>query len=234
MAVGSRIRAAAPGSRAHRGRPPAHPAWGRVRSATSVLLTLAVSGALGCERAPVDVPCAQLEQGDLVITELRGPQAGADTYGEWIEVFNASGRELSLGGLAVTSIELDGGGEERFLVRATTLSLAPGEYATLGSLEREPLPQHLDYSFAIDEVGGLKAGGVITLEACGAFVDEVVYRSLPEEGSWALDGAKTPDADTNDDETCWCADTRPQDPTGPMTELGVPGSPREENPSCAG
>ncbi len=191
-----------------------------------------LAAASSCVRAPVDTPCPQLEVGELVITELRGAQAGPDSYGEWIEVYNASDREIELGGLAVSSIELDGSGETRFWVRASALSLAPGAYATLGASARVPLPGHLDYSFADDGVAGLEAAGVLTLESCGAFVDEVVYRELPEAGSWALDGAQPPSAESNDDETQWCVDARPAPPDVPMTELGLPGSPREENPPC--
>ena len=47
--------------------------------------------ALAClPRDGVPAVCPQVAQGDLVVSELRGPQEGADSFGQWIEVFNAS------------------------------------------------------------------------------------------------------------------------------------------------
>ena len=51
---------------------------------------LAILGLVGCARDPVDAVCPQLTAGDLVLTEVRGPQNPEDTDGPWIELFNAT------------------------------------------------------------------------------------------------------------------------------------------------
>ena len=68
--------------------------------------------------------------------------------------------------------------------------------------------------------------------ACGESIDRLVFKSLPTTGSYSFDGAKEPGADANDDESCWCADETEADPDGPMTEIGIPGTPGEENRPC--
>ena len=57
-------------------------------------------------------------------------------------------------------------------------------------------------------------------------------KGIPELGSLAFDGNKTPTVEANDDEQCWCNDdTEPPD-DGPMIEFGIPGTPGEENRPC--
>ncbi len=46
----------------------------------------------------------QWAEGDIVIVEIMAnPEAVSDAYGEWVEIYNASGRELFLNGLLITS-----------------------------------------------------------------------------------------------------------------------------------
>jgi hypothetical protein len=77
----------------------------------------------------------------------------------------------------------------------------------------------------------LTPSGVLDVLACGVLVDRVTWTQLPREGSLALSGATLPDALVNDAASAWCADARPADPPS-VTELGVPGTPGQENPSC--
>jgi hypothetical protein len=65
--------------------------------------------------------------------------------------------------------------------------------------------------------------------ACGDEIDRVVYPTLPAEGTWALDGRLTPDDVVNDDPFNWCADAF--DP-GVVEEIGLPGTPGENNRAC--
>lgn len=107
------------------------------------LMGLAVGG---CTREPL--PCQlELDEGDLVITEIRGPQEGADTRGEWFEIFNATDETLDLRGLRGELVNLKGSIELGFLVRES-LTVEPGGYVVLGSL-RDPPPE-VDYSFFDD------------------------------------------------------------------------------------
>ena len=185
-----------------------------------------------CERAPLDNPCPTAVAGELVLTELRGEQAAGDTYGQWIEIFNASDHDVELGGLQVVSVRLDGSGEKALFVRDDALRVAPGAYATLGSIERDVLPAHLDYSFAGEALDSLETGALLSLRGCGETIDEMVYRELPSSGSWSLDGNATPSAELNDDESRWCVDDEPPGPDAPTTESGIPGTPRAPNRSC--
>ena len=180
----------------------------------------------------MDDACPNVAAGELVVTEFRGSQDGADTYGEWLEVFNAGDSAIDLGGLRVRALDLDGGSQSLFMVRDGQLRLEPGDYAVFGGLDREPLPAHLDYSFAVDGVTGLRAGAIVTLESCGEVIDETLYRSLPSVGTWSLDGTLVPDAEVNDLEEAWCTDDLPDEAGGPVTELGVPGTPGQPNREC--
>ena len=52
-------------------------------------------------REPAETVCPQLAAGDLVVSEVRGPQRPEDASGAWVEIFNASGREVDLLGIKV-------------------------------------------------------------------------------------------------------------------------------------
>jgi len=186
--------------------------------------------ALGCARDPLDNACPPAQAGDLVVTEIRGPQAGADTWGQWIEIYNASGQDLALAGLAVEVLRIDGGDSWVILVRDHDLLAGAGEYVVLGRRPATNVPAHMTYGYLPDFDHDFPPGAVVTVSSCGTVIDEMVYRNLPEGGSWELSGAiDPPSAAANDDENSWCIDTTPNTS---MTELGLPGSPRERNPSC--
>lgn len=85
----------------------------------------------GCEREELPAICPEIEQGDLVITEIRGEQSDGDTLGQWVEVFNASSRAVDLRGVGLRITPLDGAQESRVLVRES-LVVQAGEYAVLG------------------------------------------------------------------------------------------------------
>jgi hypothetical protein len=50
-----------------------------------------------CVRDPLADGCPDLAEGDLVITEMRGPQSGS--YRQWIEVYNPSDAPIPAAGL---------------------------------------------------------------------------------------------------------------------------------------
>lgn len=130
--------------------------------------------ASGCVLDPL--PCViELDEGDLVVTEIRGPQDG--TRGEWIELYNASGEEVDLRGLRGTLQPLEGSAvdgevELTFLVRES-LPVAAGAYVVLGTLpldaSRRP---EVDYSINTDfrvDPGTVKVetpnGDIVEIEA---------------------------------------------------------------------
>lgn len=127
---------------------PWHRAWG------SFALLGALAAAGGCVIEPE--PCLlELDEGDLVITEIRGPQATEGTRGEWLELYNASGEPLDLRGLRGTLRPLEGNAVDgelslTFLVRES-LPVEAGGYVVLGtSVLNEIRNPGVDYSINSD------------------------------------------------------------------------------------
>lgn len=208
-----------------------------------------------------DACLLDLSPGDLVLTEIRGPQEG--TWGEWFELYNASGRELDLQGLRGTlerlkGSEVDGEAAVTFLVREP-LAVQPEGYVVLGTLpldtSRRP---DVDYSinddFRIEPEIVEASGGVIIppedenadprtlfgsarlrLHSCEQEIDSFTYAGLPALGTLSFDGGLPPDAEANDD-FCnrWCNDATPPPEDGSQTATGVPGTPGAPNLPCQG
>jgi hypothetical protein len=181
------------------------------------LSAVAVAGTVACARDPLDEVCTPIATGALVVSELRGPQSG--TYGEWIELYNASDQTIPLLGLELRLRRLDGGAEARILVRSAGVTIAADAYATLGAFAIGSEPDHVDYGFAADVDGSIYDSGAIEVYACETLIDTAVYRNLPTSGTWSL-GIVPPTAIANDDEASWCV------------ELGIRGTPQEENRPC--
>lgn len=215
-----------------------------------VVCALGCALASGCARE--SLPCLlDLDEGDLVITEIRGPQQGVDTRGEWFELLNTTDQALDLQGLRGVLINLKGSLEVSFIVR-DSLSVEPGGYVVLGSLANPPI--EVDYSFnadfavvpSIEDSDGtlvipqdedrdpreLFANARVELWTCEQLIDSVVYAELPPMGTYSYDGAQAPDAEGNDDPLRWCTNATEPPDGGPQTELGLPGSPGEANPPC--
>ena len=100
----------------------------------------------------------------------------------------------------------------------------------LGRRDPASLPAHLNYGYLPDFDRDFFSSAVVRVSACGVVIDETVYRSLPDAGTWSLSGAlDPPTAIGNDDENNWCADpTAGTDPN----QLGMPGSPQQRNRPC--
>jgi hypothetical protein len=187
--------------------------------------------ATACEREALPSICPDVQEGELVVTELRGEQDGSDTYGQWIELAYTGAGKIDLEGVHVVLQPGDGSASARLIVREPT-TIEEGEYVVLGKAETDAPPMHVDYGFGEDFSDGLDPGGIIEVYACDVLVDRLVYKSLPTLGTWSFDGSKTPDPDANDDETCWCADESDEPPPGPVTEIGIAGTPGLENRPC--
>jgi len=140
--------------------------------------------ACACARDPRG-ECPEVSPGDLVISEL---SRAADHA--WIELYNAGGADISLGGVAVSQTQLDGTDEKQFLVHERT-PVAPAAYAVIGAPD------------------GLFESGFLRVRACDVVLDELVYRTAPATGTLALDGVSPPDAQQNDLPGAFCID-----PTG--------------------
>lgn len=184
--------------------------------------------AAGCARDPDAELCPPVGAGDLVVTELRGPQ-DPDSWGQWVELYNATGSDLDLEGTVIDLVSIDGGTRNRILIRAS-VSVAPGDYVVIGDFGDVTTPEHFDYDIGdvTTDFTTFPATGGITVRACDADVDAVIFPTLPTSGTWSLDGA--PSASGNDDESAWCNDTMPS--TDP-SKTGLPGTPGAANHPCS-
>jgi hypothetical protein len=136
---------------------------------------------------------------------------------------------VDLAGVRFGLRKLDGSSLAGFVVRESTEVAADG-FAVLGRDTQDDRPSFVDYGYAADFDQSLFDGAQVALDACDVRVDEMIYRSLPTRGTWALDGAiDPPGAAANDDEPSWCADTVEDDMSATLGLRGTPGAP---NPEC--
>jgi hypothetical protein len=196
------------------------------RAGLAILATLAVA----CSREPLDAGCPELGPGELVVTEVRGPQRDdGDAFGQWIELYNGSGAALDLAGLRVSIRKLDGSGQGGFIVRAAA-EVAAGGFAVLGGFPAGAEPAYVDFGYLDELSSPLYATAAIDVSSCGQLIDRVIYHGLPDFGTYALDGALAPpDADANDDDAGFCVDDRLDDAD---PSAGPPGTPGATNPPC--
>lgn len=176
--------------------------------------------AAGCVRDPVAAECPQnVDVGDLVVTELRGPQSPEDALGTWVEIYNASGASVDLKGIKVRFRKKDGSSEVPIIVRRS-VTVAPGAYAVLGLvLDDANLPTYMNYGFLGDFHVGFLPAAAVDVEACGTRIDRAVYDVLPKTGTYSF-GISPPDADANDIPINWCVND--------VSE----GTPQQANPVC--
>ncbi len=183
--------------------------------------------AAGCARDPIDELCPPVGAGDLVVTELRGPQA-PDSWGQWIELHNATGSDVELEGLVVDLISIGGDVRNRILVRRA-LTIEAGAYVVLGDFADATTPEHFDYDIGDgSDFTAFPPTGGITVRACDAVIDELIFDTLPTSGTWSLGDA--PSATGNDDPAAWCNDITPSTET---TKTGLPGTPGAANHPCS-
>lgn len=183
----------------------------------------------GCVHDRLDIPCPDIGPDDLVVTEIHGPQTGEDRYGEWIEVYNPTGRSVDLSGLKINFIKLDGSSTTSVLVRRP-VQIEPDSYAVFGRQVLGAEPSYVDYGYINDMDSKIFDTAAVELSACGEVVDVAVYRNLPSRGSLVLSGdISPPTAEANDDERLWCVDALEDENT---EQFGIRGTPQEENPTC--
>ncbi|HVK82958.1 MAG TPA: hypothetical protein VM513_02575 [Kofleriaceae bacterium] len=189
----------------------------------AALIAAACVAATGCVRDATDQVCPDLAKGDLIVTEIGGPQTGNDLLVPWIEIYNASGDSVDLRGTRIRFRRLDGSAEISVLVRRSLVTAAES-YTVLGLDKDSMLESYLDYSFGPDYQGSWLSAAAIDVEVCGTLVNRARYSSLPNTGSYSL-GTMPPDPDATEDATKWCTDTT-------ANGAGFPGSPQRANIAC--
>jgi hypothetical protein len=211
-------------------------------TALCCLTAIAASCVVGCVREATEEICPAVGPGDLVMTEIRGPQGSPDTYGQWLEIFNTTASSFDLRGLQIRVYRLNGGSEFIAILRDDEVPIDPQQYLVIGHHDPARLPSYVDTTIFADYHSKTSTGvvqprnlypdAVIELHACGVEIDRMFYRELPSLGSLALDGAMKPTSEANDDPDNWCNDANEPDDDGPQIDLGIPGTPGEENPPC--
>lgn len=182
------------------------------------MIGLTVALAVGCTRDPAPAECPAIGVGDLVVTEVRGPQSPEDTLGVWVELYNAADAAIDLEGTKIRFRKKDGSSEVPVIVRRS-VSVAAGGYVVLGLVnDDETRPPYIDYGFATDFHQGFLPAAAIDVEACGTRIDRAVYDVLPKTGTFSL--GVPPDATENDIPASWCVNPMPE------------GTPQQANPIC--
>lgn len=179
--------------------------------------------AASCTREPAEAVCPEVSEGDLVVTEIGGPQMGNELLKEFVELYNASGATIDLLGVKIRFRRRDGSSEVAVLVRRT-VSAPPGSYTVLGRDDDLELASYLDYGFAPEFSETWLAAAAVDVEACGTQIDRAIYDSLPRTGTYSL-GTTPPTGEANDLPANWCTDSR-------MNAGSFPGSPQQANAAC--
>ena len=122
-----------------------------------------------------------------------------------------TGRTSDLSGITLRLSTLDGSSVDDVPLRepGTPLTVTSHGYFVAG------MGATVDFGF--DE--GVTDAALLEVRSCNVVVDRVLWRNLPDTGSWQL-GIVPPTAAANDDETAFCA------------SADTAGTPRLENPPC--
>lgn len=171
--------------------------------------------------------------GDLIISEvLNNPAAVNDPDGEWLEVYNASDRTLTLNGVIVSSSVDD---DWHQITSNEAISLAPGEFAVLGSNGEMDTNGHVpvDYVYDHEDLGLSNEFDGLVLEADGITLDMVEWDDGatfpdPTGASLSLDPTYF-DITANDNGDYWCSGKAVWDDSYAIVDRGTPGA---DNPFC--
>ena len=183
-----------------------------------------------CDGEDAPYAVTDLVEGDLVITEfMQNPNAVSDSFGEWFEIYNASGGTVDLDGLYVYDADTDSftvSGE--FLVEA-------GAYFVFGKSDDTSVNGGAPVDYAWTGTSALANGAdeiyLAESSAMATVIDGVAYDGGPNwpdpTGASANLDPSGFDATSNDDYTYWCT-TSSSSPYG-SGDYGTPGA---DNESC--
>jgi hypothetical protein len=182
-------------------------------------------------------PCKDdLNAGDLVITEVFADYAaptggtGTDDGKEWFEIYNNADRPISLQGVTITSSKADGSDAKSHTM--ADITLAPGQFFTLGNSTSDLVPAYVDYGYSAD-LGDLNnsTGGKLALKCGDSEIDSAQYELVKSGHSRQLSNAGPPDYTTNDDLANWC---EAKDTEFEPNNFGTPGADNDCSPVIAG
>ncbi len=190
-----------------------------------------------CGPASNDVGCKEkFVSGDLVITEVFADYAapaggaGTDDGKEWFEIYNNTERPVSLKGLTLVHSRPDD--SKPVTHTMTEVTVAPGQYFTLGNATSDLVPAYVDYGYSAD-LGSFynSDGGKLALKCGDSEIDSAVYDTVKSGHSRELTASAAPDYTLNDDQTNWCQGDTTEFESG---NFGTPGSESDCQPVVVG
>ncbi|MGE0868038.1 MAG: hypothetical protein AB7P03_05745 [Kofleriaceae bacterium] len=200
-----------------------------IGSATTLMSIAAIALSLAsCGPSAPTTGCRDgILPGDLVITEVFAdyvaPTMGAsstDDGKEWFEIYNASDEPKELEGLTIVHSRPDGSKPSSHELGSITI--APGQFLTLGNSAKDLLPPYIDYGYMAD-LGELynTNGGMLALSCEDTEIDRAVYDGVKPGHSRQLTSAVPPDYTINDEAANWCQANDTEFENG---NFGTPGS----------
>ncbi len=176
-----------------------------------------------CGPDAADLGCKDvIDPGDLVLTEVFASSSdpGGDAGKEWFEIYNNSDRPLELGGLTLVSSRPDGTSAKTHTM--TNITVAPGQYFTLGDTAQASVLPYVDYGYGTD-LGSFynTAGGKLALRCGATEIDSADYDTIVAGHSRELSSAQPPDYTFNDDSANWCQGNDTEFASG---NFGTPGA----------
>lgn len=200
---------------------------------------LAAPALLSAACGPDDTTSAckdNLLAGDLVVTEVFADFAapsggtGTDDGKEWFEIYNNAERPISLRGVTITHSRPDGSRSAQHSMDDVTV--APGQFFTLGNATSDLVPAYVDYGYAADLGDFFNTdGGKLSL-ACGdRVIDEAIYDAVKSGRSRQLTSQSPPDYTLNDDQANWC---EASDTEFESSNFGTPGQDNDCTPVVMG
>jgi len=112
------------------------------------------------------------------------------------------------------------------------MTIAPGQYFTLGNAAPDLLPPYVDYGYGAD-LGDMfnSDGGKLAMSCGGSEIDAAGYENVTEGRSRQLTAAQPPDYTLNDDPASWCTSSATE---FEAANFGTPGAESDCIPVVAG
>jgi hypothetical protein len=201
------------------------------------LALLLAALAAGCGPDTTTGACKDdLLPGDLVITEVFADFAapaggtGTDDGKEWFEIYNNADRPVSLKGVTIVHSRPDGSKASTHTMADVTV--APGQFFTLGNSTSDLVPAYVDYGYSADLGDFFNSdGGKLTVKCGSDEIDSAVYDMVKSGHSRQLTNSGPPDYTLNDDQVNWCEAKDTEFESG---NFGTPGQDNDCAPVIAG
>jgi hypothetical protein len=198
---------------------------------------LALAPLVACGPDDTSSACKDtLLAGDLVVTEVMADYAapnggtGTDDGKEWFEIYNNADRPVSLKGVTVVHSRPDGSKSATHTI--DDITLAPGQFFTLGNATQDLVPAYVDYGYGADLGDFFNTdGGKLALKCGDSVIDEAVYDSVKSGHSREFSNSGPPDYTLNDDQVNWC---EANDSEFEPNNFGTPGQDNDCSPIVMG